>query len=79
FLEENGADLKRLRPSIYGQRLHQFGWYQIVNREISKGRKTLYTSFKFHFSLKYFILFLLSFILNTKKLKIFYIKFFNIG
>ena len=79
FLEENGNDLKRLRPSIYGQRLHQYGLYQILNNEVSAGQKTLCTSFKFHFSLKYFILLLFSFIIKSKQLKIFYIKFFNIG
>lgn len=78
FLEENGEDLKRLKPSIYGRRLNKFGWYQILNGELSVGRKTLYTSLKFHFSFIYFFIFLLSFILKSKQIKIFYMNLFNI-
>ena len=69
FLEENGEDLKRLLPSKYGQRLYQFGIYQILYGEIFNGRKTLFTSLKFNFSFKLIILFMLSYILSRNQIK----------
>jgi glycosyltransferase involved in cell wall biosynthesis len=78
FLEENGEELKGLCSRKYGQKLNQFGSYQILSGEISNGRKTLISSFKFNFSFKYFILFVVSFILNGNQIKKFYIRFFNI-
>jgi len=79
FLEENGRDLKRLAPKKYGLKLNELGFYQMLKGDINDGRKTFYEAFKFHFSFKYFILFLFSFLIKSKQLKIFYIKFFNIG
>ncbi len=75
FLEENGEELRRLSPLRYGQRLNQFGVYQILNNEILNGRKTLITSFKFNFSLKLFILLSLSFILSRSQIKDFITMF----
>lgn len=79
LLEEHGKELKRLSPRKYGQRLYQFGFYQILHNELYNGRKTLFTSFKYNFSFWYFILFLLSFILNGNQIKLLYIKFLNIN
>jgi glycosyltransferase involved in cell wall biosynthesis len=78
FLEENGENLKLLRPVVYGQRLNKFGWYLILNDELYEGRKTLFTSFKYNFSFIYIIIFFISFIMRSKQIKIFYKKFFNI-
>jgi len=78
FLEEYGEELKRLCPKYYGQRLAGLGASQILNGEILEGRKRLLESFKFNFSLKYFILFLLSFILNKDQIIACYIKLLDI-
>lgn len=75
FLEENGEELKRLWPRNYGYRLNQLGFYQMLNGEIFDGRKTLFTSFKFNFSFKHFILLMLSFIINSNQIKVFYTKY----
>lgn len=78
FLEKYGEEIKSLYPKYYGQRLAGLGASQISNGEILEGRKWLLESFKFNFSLKYFILFLLSFILNKDQLIAYYIKILGI-
>lgn len=78
FLEEYGEELKSLCPKYYGQRLAGLGASQILNGEKLEGRKRLLESFKFNFSLKYFILFLLSFILNKDQIIAWYIKLLDI-
>jgi len=77
FLEENGEELKRLYPEMYGRKLNELGFYQILNCEKVNGRKTLFTSFKYNFSIKHCVLFMLSFIMSGDKIKIFYMKLFN--
>jgi len=68
FLEEYGEEIKPLCPRYYGQNLAGLGFYQILNGEKAEGRKTLRQAFKFYFSLKYLVLYLLSFILNKNQI-----------
>ncbi|NQE45989.1 Glycosyltransferase AglE [ANME-1 cluster archaeon GoMg2] len=75
FLEEYGEEIKHLCPKYYGQRLAGLGASQILNGEKTEGRKALLESFKYDFSLKYFILFLSSFILNKDQIIAWYINF----
>lgn len=75
FLEEYGEEIKHLCPKYYGQRVGGLGFYQILNGEKLEGRRTLIKYFKFNFSLKYLILFLLSFILNKYQIIACYFKF----
>ena len=77
LLEENGRKLKHLYPVMYGRKLNDLGFYQILNGEMYIGRKTLLASFKFNFSLKHYFLFILSFIMNSNQIKTFYMKLFN--
>jgi len=78
FLEENGEKLKLLNPMLYGKKLNELGFYQILNGEKYNGRKTLMKSFKFHFSLQHYFLFIISFFMNLNQIKIFYMKLFNL-
>ena len=78
FLEEYGEEIKHLCPKYYGRILAGLGSYQILSGEKLKGRKRLLESFKFNFSLKYFTLFLLSFILNKDQIIDWYIKFLDV-
>lgn len=77
FLEEYGDEIKRLCPRYYGQRLAVLGFCQILNSEKLDGRRTLLKSFKFNFSLKYGIFFLLSLILTKSQITAGYIKYIN--
>jgi len=74
FLENYGKDLINCCPKRYWQRLSMLGFYQIMNGEKSEGRKNILESFKFKFSLKYYLLFLFSYILNAKQIKYLYVK-----
>lgn len=78
FLEEYGEEMKRLCPKHYGRRLAGLGASQILNGEKLEGRKRLLESFKFNFSLKYFILFLLFFILSKDQIIAYYLKSLDI-
>lgn len=68
FLQEYGKEMKSLCPGCYGQALAQLGYLEILNNEKSAGRKVLHESFKYSFSLRYFILYLLSFIFNRNQI-----------
>ena len=75
FLEEFGEEMKSLCPKRYGQRLAQLGSCQLRNGEKLAGRKTLRESFKYSFSFKHRILYLLSFILNKNQIRALYIVY----
>jgi glycosyltransferase involved in cell wall biosynthesis len=75
YLEEYGEDMKLLCPRYYGERLTELGSSQLVLGEKLAGRKTLRESFRFNFSLKHRILYLLSFILNKNQLMALYIGY----
>jgi glycosyltransferase involved in cell wall biosynthesis len=78
FLEKYGEEVKSLCPRHYGQRLSLLGLYQVLNGEKIKGRKNIRNSFEFNFSLKYYFLFLISYILNKNQIKFSYLKFLKI-
>jgi len=78
FLEEYG-NLRHLCPKKYGQELAILGFWQILNGEKSEGRETLINAFKYSRTLKFHILFLLSFVLNQNQIKSLYLEFLKIG
>jgi len=78
FLKEYGEEIRRCCPKVYGQNQALLGFYQILNGEKIEGRNNIRKSFKFVFSLKYRLLFLISFFLNKNQIKSFYLKFFKI-
>jgi glycosyltransferase involved in cell wall biosynthesis len=78
FLEQYGKEIKFLCPKYYRQKLALLGLYQVLNGEKIKGRKNIRNSFEFNFSLKYYFLFLISYILNKNQIKFSYLKFLKI-
>ena len=80
FLEEFGEEMKSLCPKYYGQILADLGYCQLITGEKVAGRKALRDSFRYNFSFKQRIKYLLSFILNRDQMVSLFIintKFFN--
>jgi len=78
FLEQYGKEIKSLCPKHYGQKLALLGLYQVLNGAKREGRKNISHSLKINSSLKYYLLFLISYVLNKNQIKFFYLKFLNI-
>lgn len=64
FIHKFGNDIKRLCPKLYGRKIAYLGLHQLMVGEFREGRKNIILSMKYHFSIKYLILFFLSFALN---------------
>lgn len=69
FLEKYGEELKELCPKVYGRRLAILGASQILIGEKSEGRKAFRESLKYCISSYCLLIFLLSFILNSRQIK----------
>jgi glycosyltransferase involved in cell wall biosynthesis len=74
FLSTYGKELKKLCPNRCGERMAMLGFYQIMHGEKTDGRKNILESFKYKFSIKYGILFILSYILNGHQVGFVYTK-----
>jgi len=68
LLEEYGEEMKFICPKTYYGELGLLGFWQILNGKKLEGRKNLFQSLRLHFSLKFFGVFLLSFILTSEQL-----------
>lgn len=77
FLEEYGGEIKSLCPESYGKKLAGVGFWLILNGRKVEGRETLLEALKFNFSLKHYILLLLSFILNKNQIASVYAMFLD--
>ena len=65
FIREFGGDLARLCPSSLGARLAYLGLHQMAINEFVAGRRSLARSFKYRRSLKYALMYPLSFFLSA--------------
>jgi len=70
FLNEFGGEVKLLCPKNYAKRLAGLGFWQLISGKRYQGIKTLLNSLKYHFSLKVFVVFLLSPFLFHKKIAV---------
>jgi len=74
YLEKYGEEQKNLCPKVYGHYLGRLGFLQILDGKKIEGRKTILKSLRFNFSIKNYILFLISFIINSNQIKNCYLK-----
>lgn len=77
FLEEFGEEIKQACPKYYGLKVAALGFWQILNGEKKKGRKKILQSFRYTFSLKYALIFLLSYLFNKNKIARLYVMYNN--
>jgi hypothetical protein len=66
FIEEFGDVLTRACPSTYGKRLAYLGLYQMAVNDFISGRSSILHSLKYRLSVKYILLYILSFFLSAK-------------
>lgn len=78
FLEEFGEEIRNICPRYYGQKLASQGLWQILNGEKHKGRKTLFQSFRYNFSLKHFIVYFLSYLFSKNQLTSLFAIYYNL-
>jgi glycosyltransferase involved in cell wall biosynthesis len=72
FLDDFGDDLRKSCPGKYMNILGSLGMNQILNDQMNDGRENLRKSLKYEFSMKYFIFYLLQFIVSKKYLTYLY-------
>jgi glycosyltransferase involved in cell wall biosynthesis len=75
LLTEYGQELKSLCPTVYGRSLTVLGFYLILNDEKSGGRRALFESLKFCFSLSALALAFLSYVLSESQIAFLYTKY----
>ncbi|MBN2187356.1 MAG: glycosyltransferase family 2 protein [Dehalococcoidia bacterium] len=75
FLAEYGQEVRHRCSRVYGSHLVILGFYQILNGNRREGRRALFESLKFCFSLQAVILALLCCVLNEKQLAFLYGKY----
>jgi glycosyltransferase involved in cell wall biosynthesis len=78
FLEKYGNLIQNLCPKKYGQYLASLGFWQILNGEKLEGRKTLVNAFKYVRTPRFYLFFLLSFVLNQNQMISLYPEFSKI-
>jgi hypothetical protein len=69
FLEQHGAELRKMCPKLYGRKLAVVGASQILIGEKSEGRKAIRESLQYGISIYCLLVFLLSFILASGQIK----------
>jgi len=70
FLEEFGDEMKRKCPKVYGRKLGVVGASQILISDKTEGRKAIRESLKYGISIYCLLIFLLSFILTSRQIKL---------
>jgi glycosyltransferase involved in cell wall biosynthesis len=78
FLKNYGNLMRHLCPEKYGLYLAALGFWQILNGEKLEGRKTLVGAFEYTHTLRFFIFFLSSFVLNQSQMISLYLEFSKI-
>jgi glycosyltransferase involved in cell wall biosynthesis len=69
YYKQFGQDVKQLCPVVYGEKLAYLGLHQLMMGEFKLGRKSIMTSLRFRFSIKYLILYGISFFSWTEMIK----------
>ncbi len=64
-----GQELKRLCPVVYGKKLAYLGLHQLMTGEYKLGRESIRTSLPFRFSIKYLLLYGISFFVGSDLIK----------
>jgi hypothetical protein len=68
FIDEFGDELAITCPSQYGKRLAYLGLYQMAMGDFVLGRASMLSSFKYKLSVKYLLIYLLSFFLTANQI-----------
>lgn len=68
FMKEFGEEMKNSCPKYYGQRLAPLGYMQILNGNKVIGRRSLRESLKFSFSVRFCLVYCLSFFLTANQM-----------
>lgn len=66
FIEEFGEDVKRGCPAVYGRRLAYLGLHQMAVDDFAAGRSSVWRSLKYRRSVKYALLYVVSFFLPSR-------------
>lgn len=66
FIFQFGTELKDLCPARYGQKLAYLGLHQLMVGDYKSGRVSIKNSLSYKFSIKYWLLYIFSYIFNKK-------------
>ncbi|MHB8728982.1 MAG: glycosyltransferase family 2 protein [Sulfuricaulis sp.] len=69
FIQEFGDAVMRVCPTTYGSKLAYLGLHQMAIDDFASGRSSVLRSLKYRFTIKYILLYSLSFILTSKHVK----------
>lgn len=66
FERQFGADLRKLCPLEYGRKLAYLGLHQLMSGESLEGRRSIYHSLTYCFSMKYIVIYFVSLFVGAK-------------